>query len=171
MYFITETWSVGAEQPRHKGESSHFCFSQLYMISSFYSLSRSFAFSSNKGNNVCNSNTRRIKMNGISCRFQRRTARGCPYSPAQRFLFQQFKICCDALFNIFLVATFRPLLNRSNQKIFNSACGTTVPISRPSITMPPTAISCCRATSFHGLAQALQPWNIVGHLVIAELGG
>ena len=63
-----------------------------------------FCFFFNKGNNICNSNTRCVKMNGISCRFQRRNGTvAVLIVPFSDFFFQQFKIRCNALFNIFLI--------------------------------------------------------------------
>ncbi len=93
MYFITETWSVGARQLVSQGEKFTFCFSSLNFLydNKFFILSRSFfCFFSIKATTFAIPTICCVKMNGISCRFPgRETARCRPlYATAQRFFTQ-----------------------------------------------------------------------------------
>ncbi len=111
-------------------------FNFLYDIKFFYSCHSFFAFFFNKCNNVCNSNTRRIKWMASAAGFKGETGTG-PYSPAQqRFLFSiiQDPLWCLSTFSL---TTFLPAPQQkfNQKKIFNSAQRTTVPISRPSMTI------------------------------------
>ena len=147
------------------------------MISSFLFFVKFFCFFFNKGHNVCNSNTRCVKMNGISCRFQRRHSTVAVLIVTFGDFFFNNSRSAVMPFQHFPCSDVLPFFNRSNQKIFDSAFGkTTVPISRLSMTIPPAAICCCWAASVTDRSQgryqehcwSLHCHELMGHIDISH---
>ncbi len=127
LHDVFHYWNlIQLRQLVSQGEKFSLAFLNFIWYQAFLFFCHSFfAFFFNKGNNICNSNTRCVVSNGISCRFQRESRHWCcpSYSPVQRFLFQyprssvmpqHFLLIADVV----LPAPQQKLI----KKIFNSAC-------------------------------------------------